>query len=62
MYKANGTAETVKRAENKWEYDLISEETGNKYPQEIKKIAAEIAEKVQIAISKKLGFYDSTNH
>jgi quercetin dioxygenase-like cupin family protein len=62
MYKANGTAETVKRAENKWEYDLISEETGNKDPQEIKKIAAEIAEKVQIAISKKLGFYDSTNH
>ena len=56
MYKANGTAETVKRAENKWEYDLISEETGNKDPQEIKKITAEIAEKVQIVISKKLGF------
>ena len=54
IYKVNGTAETVRRAENKWEYDLISEETGNKDPQEIKKIAADIAIKLQNAISKKL--------
>jgi quercetin dioxygenase-like cupin family protein len=54
MYKMDNTAETIKRAENKWEYDLISEETGNNDPQEIKKIATEIAKKVQIAISKKL--------
>lgn len=54
IHKVNGTAETVRRAENKWEYDLISEETGNKDPQEIKKIAADIARKLQNAISKKL--------
>ena len=54
IYKINGTAESVRRAENKWEYDLISEETGNKDPQEIKKIAADIARKLQNAISKKL--------
>jgi quercetin dioxygenase-like cupin family protein len=52
MYKIDKTAETIKRAENKWEYDLISEETDDQ--QEIKKIATEIAKKVQIAISKKL--------
>lgn len=54
MYKIDKTAKTIKRAENKWEYDLISEETGNNDQQEIKKIATEIAKKVQIAISKKL--------
>jgi quercetin dioxygenase-like cupin family protein len=54
MYKMDNTAETIKRAENKWEYDLISEETGNNDPQEIKKIATEISKKVQIAVSKKL--------
>ncbi|HET7390772.1 MAG TPA: hypothetical protein VFJ51_08100, partial [Nitrososphaeraceae archaeon] len=54
MYKMDNTAETIKRAENKWEYDLISEETGSNDPQEIRKIATEIAKKVQIAISKKL--------
>jgi hypothetical protein len=54
MYKMDNTAETIKRAESKWEYDLISEETGNNDPQKIKKIATEIAKKVQIAISKKL--------
>lgn len=54
IYKVNGTDGTVRRAENKWEYDLIPEETGNKDPQEIKKIAADIARKLQNAISKKL--------
>jgi quercetin dioxygenase-like cupin family protein len=49
-FKANG--ESIKRAENKWEYDLISEEIGNKDPEGIKKVAKEIAEKIQMAISK----------
>ena len=32
------------------EYDLISEEIGNKDPESIKRIAKAIAEKIQIAI------------
>jgi quercetin dioxygenase-like cupin family protein len=44
----------IKKAENKWEYDLISEEIGNKDPESIKRVAKEIAEKIQTAISKKL--------
>jgi quercetin dioxygenase-like cupin family protein len=55
-FKTNGAdvAGSIKRAENKWEYDLISEEVGNKDPQGIKRVAKEIAEKIQVAISKKL--------
>jgi quercetin dioxygenase-like cupin family protein len=55
-FKTNGVgaAGSIKRAENKWEYDLISEEIGNKDPESIKRVAKEIAEKIQIAISKKL--------
>ncbi len=55
-FKTNGAsgAESVKRAENKWEYDLISHEIGNSDPERIKKVAKEILQKVQTAISKKL--------
>jgi len=44
----------IKRAENRWVYDLISEEIGNTDPQAIEKIAKEIAEKIQMAVSKNL--------
>lgn len=58
MYKLNNTVNsdgtTIKKADNKWEYDLISEEIGNKDPLAIEKIAKEIAKNIQIAISKKL--------
>jgi hypothetical protein len=55
-FKINGenAGGAIKKAENKWEYDLISEEIGNKDPESIKRVAREIAEKIQIAISKKL--------
>jgi quercetin dioxygenase-like cupin family protein len=45
---------SIKRAENKWVYDLISEETGNSDPGYIKDVAEQIAEKIQTAISRKL--------
>lgn len=55
MYKSNTSdGETKRRAENKWEYDLISEEIGSKDPEAINKIAKEIAKKIQMVISKKL--------
>jgi hypothetical protein len=55
-FKTNGTndAESLKRAENKWEYDLISEEIGNSDSESIKRVAKEIVQKVQNTISKKL--------
>ena len=55
-FKTNGAsgAESVKRAENKWEYDLLSQEIGNSDPEGIKRAAKEILQKIQTAISKKL--------
>jgi quercetin dioxygenase-like cupin family protein len=55
-FKTNGIndAESLKRAENKWEYDLISEEIGNSDPEGIKRVAKEIVQKIQNTISKKL--------
>ena len=55
-FKINGenARKYIKQAENKWQYDLISEEIGNKDPEDIKRVEKEIAEKIQIAISKKL--------
>jgi quercetin dioxygenase-like cupin family protein len=55
-FKTNGTndAESFKRAENKWEYDLISEEIGNSDSEGIKRVAKEIVQKIQNTISKKL--------
>lgn len=55
-FKINGenAGGAIKKAENKWEYDLISEEIGNNDPEGIKRVSKEIAEKIQIAISKKL--------
>jgi hypothetical protein len=55
-FKINGenARKSIKKAENKWQYDLISEEIGNKDPEDIKRVEKEIAEKIQIAISKKL--------
>jgi hypothetical protein len=44
----------IKRAENKWEYDLIPEETGVRDPEAINRIADEIAQRVQTAISQRL--------
>ena len=58
MYKINGKSVATKRAENKWEYDLISEETGNKDPEVLKMIAKEIAEMTQIAYLKKTRKHD----
>jgi hypothetical protein len=55
-FKINGenARKYIKKAENKWQYDLISEEIGNKDPEDIKRVEKEIAEKIQTAISKKL--------
>jgi quercetin dioxygenase-like cupin family protein len=55
-FKTNGIndSESLKRAENKWEYDLISEEIGNSDPEGIKRVAKEIVQKIQNTISKKL--------
>ena len=55
-FKINGenAGASIKKAENKWEYDLISEEIGYNDPEGIKRVSKEIAEKIQIAISKKL--------
>jgi hypothetical protein len=53
--ETNGTngAASVKRAENKWEYDLLSKEIGNSDPEGIKRAAKEILQKIQTAISNK---------
>jgi hypothetical protein len=50
----NGKDGIIKKAENKWEHDLIVEETGIKDPHEIMSLAKGIAEKVQKAVSRKL--------
>ena len=59
MYKfndnrANCDDTNIKKADNKWEYDLICEEIGNNDPQAIEKITKEIAKKIQDSISEKL--------
>ena len=54
LYKIDETTGSIKRAENKWEYDLISEETGTRDPKVIKRITNEIAQRIQTAISQKL--------
>jgi quercetin dioxygenase-like cupin family protein len=55
IYKSDTSdGETKRRAENKWEYDLISKEIGSKDPEAINKIAKQIAKKIQMVISKKL--------
>jgi quercetin dioxygenase-like cupin family protein len=59
MYKlnnngANGNDTNIKKADNKWEYDLISEQIRNNDPQAIERITKEIAKKIQNAISQKL--------
>ena len=41
--RVNGNA--IQRAENRWVYDLISEEIGNADPQAIKKTAEEMSRK-----------------
>jgi hypothetical protein len=53
-FKINGenARKYIKKAENKWQYDLISVEIGNKDSEDIKRVEKEIAEKIQIAISK----------
>jgi quercetin dioxygenase-like cupin family protein len=54
MYKLDEITKSTKRAENKWEYDLISEEKGTIAPEVLKRIKNEIAQKVQTAITQKL--------
>jgi quercetin dioxygenase-like cupin family protein len=56
MHKADSTDGTISRAENKWQYDLISEEIGSKDAEKIKKIAKEIEKKIRAAISKNLSY------
>ena len=54
MFKANVTDNTIKKADNKWQYDLISEEIGSKDPELIKKTSKQIAAKIQTAIQRKI--------
>jgi hypothetical protein len=54
LYKIDETRGSIKRAENKWEYDLIYEEKGTRDPEVIKRITNEIAQRIQTAISQKL--------
>ena len=53
-YKVDESTLSVTRAENKWEYDMISKETNTKEPEIIKRITNEIADKIQVAISNKM--------
>jgi hypothetical protein len=56
MYKlnnrANGSDTNITKADNKWEYDLISEEIGNNDPQAIEKITKEIAKRYRLLYHK----------
>ena len=52
MYKVNGIKGEITKAENRWEYDLISEETGIRDPGMIKKRGKELAKKIEKAIDK----------
>jgi quercetin dioxygenase-like cupin family protein len=54
LYKIDKTTGSVTRAENKWEYDMICEETSTRDPATIKRITNEIAQRIHIAISNKL--------
>jgi hypothetical protein len=56
MYKlnnrANGSDTNITKADNKWEYDLISEEIGNSGLQAIEKITKEIAKRYRLLYHK----------
>jgi quercetin dioxygenase-like cupin family protein len=54
IYKANVTDSKIKKADNKWQYDLISEEIGSKDPELIKNKSKQVAAKVQMAIQRKI--------
>jgi quercetin dioxygenase-like cupin family protein len=54
LHKTDPTTGSIKRAENKWEYDLIPEETGVRDPEAINRIADEISRRIQTAISQRL--------
>ena len=47
LYKVDESTLSVTRAENKWEYDMISKETNTKEPEIIKRITT-------VAISNKI--------
>ena len=54
MYKVDETTGSTKRAENKWQYDMICEQTGTKDVEVIKRISNQIAQIIDTAISQKL--------
>lgn len=54
LYKVDESTRSVTKAENKWEYDMVSKETNTKEPEIIKRITNEIADKIHIAISNKI--------
>ena len=54
IYKANATESKIKKADNKWQYDLISEEIGSKDPELIKNKSKQVAAKIQAAIQRKI--------
>jgi hypothetical protein len=48
LYKVDESTLSVTRAENKWEYDMISKETNTKEPEIIKRITTvTISNKIQ---------------
>jgi quercetin dioxygenase-like cupin family protein len=54
LHKIDETTGSIKRAENKWEYDLISDEISSRDSEVIKRITNKIAQRIQTAISEKL--------
>ena len=54
LYKVDESTRSVTRAENKWEYDIISKETNTKELELIKKITNVVGDKIHVAISNKI--------
>ena len=54
LYKVDESTRSVTKAENKWEYDMISKETNTEEPEIIKRITNEIADTIHVAISNKI--------
>ena len=54
MYKIDEKTGARKRAENKWQPDMIRAETGSEDPEVIKRISNEISQTIHTAIPQKL--------
>jgi hypothetical protein len=54
MYKIDEKMDARKRAENKWQHEMIRAETGSEDPEVIKRISNEISQTIHTAISQKL--------